>query len=69
MLLKTRAGMRRAQTEHEAEMVFGPVNESGLFLVFAVLAISARLNVNDLGTIVSAAVRAHAVRHLQFFAL
>ncbi len=50
-------------------MVIGPVVELGLLRVLAVLAFFTRLHVDDLPAIVRAAVRAHAMREFQFFAL
>ena len=47
----------------------GPVAELGLLRVLAVLTLVTRLHVDDLAAIVRAAVRAHAMREFQFFAL
>ena len=49
--------------------MIGPVAELGLLRALAVLTLVARLHVDDLAAIIGAAVRAHAVRKLQFLAL
>ena len=49
--------------------MIGPVAELGLLRGLAVLAFFTRLHVDDLAAIVRAAVRAHAMREFQFFAL
>ena len=49
--------------------MIGPVAELGLLRALAVLTLVTRLHIDDLPAIVGAAVRAHAMRQFQFFAL
>ena len=49
--------------------MIGPVAELGLLRALAVLTRVARLHVDDLAAIISAAVRADAMREFQFLAL
>ena len=47
----------------------GPEGKAGLLFFLAILAFGTRLHVNNLATIVGAAVGAYAVRQFQFLAL